>query len=241
MRRIPIDGDGVLVGEAFTLDDEAAHHVVNVLRCRPGERLELFDGAGNAWLGELRKTSPATVLIERTLERSGVESECEIILYQAMPKRDRFEWLLEKATELGVARIVPIETHRSVVRIPPDRVARKVNRWEKIVAGAARQSQRVVVPEIAEPQSMQQALQEADTSVQLFLHPDAGSRIRDIVEDASSVAIWVGPEGGFTEDEVALLSSAGTSVSVGPRILRSETAGVVSVALVQEHTGGLDG
>lgn len=239
MRRIAIEGPPPKVGESFQLPEQSAHYVVNVLRCEPGEALELFDGDGNAWVAELADRSPATVEVLRRVERSEVEPRCRVTLYQAMPKGDRFEWVLEKATELGVARIVPLETARSVVRIPSKRADKKLKRWRKIVTSAARQSGRVVVPEIAAPQKLKAAVRNAEPGAQIFGHPDAENRVCDVVRDAERVGVWIGPEGGFTDDEIELLSDGATGVTFGPRILRSETAGIITVALVQEHTGGL--
>lgn len=240
MRRVAFDADAEpRPGDTVQLPDRSAHYVVTVLRCPLGQELELFDGEGNAWIGTLTATDPATVEITKRLDRSGSESPCEITLYQTVPKRDRFEWLIEKTTELGVVRIVPLESARSVVRIPSARIDKKLKRWRKIATSAARQSQRAVVPEISPPQSLANALSDAPERTHAFLHPEADHRLGDVVADVRSVGLWIGPEGGFTADEVALLSETARAVSVGPRILRSETAGIVSVALAQEHTGGL--
>ena len=160
MRRasIPSDllPDDSLEGSAFELPNDTLHYLQNVLRLSPGERVELFDGTGRVLVVLLGEGSLASV--ESDARSDGREPPIEITLYQAIPKGDRWEWLLEKACEAGVSRIVPLQTARSVVKIAPNKADKKLARWRRILESAARQCLRTRVPELLSPHRLQDAL-----------------------------------------------------------------------------------
>ncbi len=247
-RRVSVESgffDGVEPGDVVALKEGERHYVSNVLRMTEGDEVELFDGLGHVATGRLEDLEGGRVLIER-LERLDVgESPVEIVLFVAVPKGKRFDWLLEKATELGVRGIVPLQTERTVVRIDDRKVARRMERWEAIVAGAARQCGRSRTPELYRPRGVREALEDPSCGVHL-----AGllSGDRQTVEEAlegeqpKRVGVWIGPEGDFTSGEAARLVEAGVrAVDLGPRILRVDTAAVVAVTLVQGAVGDLRG
>ena len=240
-RRIPLRDVRLEVGGRVVLEDETSHYLVTVLRLECNAEIELFDGSGRSFLGRLVALDPATVIIERELETS-TESPCSITLYQAIAKADHFDLVVEKATELGVHAVVPIETARTVVRLDASKAAKRLARWERIAESAARQSGRSAIPDIRAPLSLEEAMRLPRHPLELLFHADGGRRsLSDLVPgDAGEVALWVGPEGGFEDDEVTRLKARASLVSLGPRILRSETAGIVAVALVQLLTGGLE-
>ena len=242
MRRVPIPPDLLAepAPELVELPERAAHYLRNVLRCEPGERVELFDGNGRALEAELVGLDPVRVQIVSDHRDERGESPCRITLFQAVPKGDRWDLVLEKATELGVSRIVPLQVDRSVVKIPAGKADKKQERWSRIVAGAARQSGRTVVPEITAPMGLDEALAAFPELDHLVADPTAEAPLRaHAAELRAQVGVWIGPEGGFTSHELGRLGAVARRVRVGPRVLRSETAGVVLVALVQHLCGDL--
>ncbi|MGM0556019.1 MAG: 16S rRNA (uracil(1498)-N(3))-methyltransferase [Myxococcota bacterium] len=253
MRRAALEPDEMPPADKkagqLMLPDRVAHYVRDVLRMSEGDRVELFDGSGRVIDVELQRVSErhviAKILRNRTTDRG--ESPCAITLFQAIPKGKRWETLLEKVTELGVARIVPLETRRTVVQIKGKKVDRKLDRWERVIDAAARQCQRTVTPEIIEPRAVPDALDLVD-GPSFVAHTDERPRsVRDVIEseglsdaDCDAASIWIGPEGGFDEDEIDALTDAGVHpCHMGPRILRSETAGIVGVSLLQALLGDL--
>lgn len=212
-------------GEALRLSGEEAHHVHKVLRGGPGDEIEIVDGEGRLFSAELTGDREAVVLEERT---AGAEDEGSVTLYQAIPKGRHMDLVVEKATELGVGRIVPLATERGVVKL--SRGHGKVERWRRVVLAAARQSLRLRVPEVGEPVPFAEAAREArEGGVMLHAGPDLPP-MEDVVGEGP-LGLFVGPEGGWEDGELALAGDAGLRLaSLGPFRLRSETAGVVAVA-----------
>lgn len=237
-RRIHLDLTAVSVGDLLELPEDRAHYLSDVLRLESGAELEVFDGDGTAFAARMEGRSE--IVLVRRLERD-VESPCSITLYQAIAKGDRFEWVLEKATELGVARIVPLETARTIVRIKPQKHEAKLERWSRICASAARQCGRTVVPEVTMPSTIGQLIDASSRGVEFILSPRADIALRAALEAVpEAIGVWVGPEGGFAPDELDAISTRATSVRFGPRVLRSETAGIAALTAIQLLTGGLE-
>ena len=212
-------------GEVMRLSEEEVHHVHKVLRGRPGVRVEVVDGAGRLFVAELLGGSEATILEERPTTGG---DEGEVVLYQAVPKGRHMDLVVEKATELGVSRIVPLCTERSVVRLSEG--DGKARRWRRVAEAAARQSLRLRIPEVSESVSFSEGAQEAgETGV--LLHNEAELPPLEDVVPGPVVGLFVGPEGGFGDGELATAREAGLSLaSLGPYRLRTETAGMVAVA-----------
>jgi 16S rRNA (uracil1498-N3)-methyltransferase len=213
------------LGESLRLSGEEAHHVHKVLRGGPGDEIEIVDGEGRLFSAELTGDREAVVLEKRT---AGVEDEGSVTLYQAIPKGRHMDLVVEKATELGVGRIVPLATERGVVKL--SRGDGKVERWRRVVLAAARQSLRLRVPEVGEPVPFTEAAREVgEGGVMLHAGPDLPP-MEDVVGEGP-LGLFVGPEGGWEDRELALAGDAGLRLaSLGPFRLRSETAGVVAVA-----------
>ncbi len=233
-------------GEELRLPDDTAHYIANVLRRAPGDKLELFDGAGLVVVIELVSVDDGVVAkVLDSPDPDENESPVETVLFQAIPKGKRWKWLLEKTTELGVDRIVPLETRHTIVQIPDDRLEKKLDRWNRVLASAARQCGRLRVPSIEAPLDVDAALEEDGSGLHIVADPDDQSPpIADLVAGTSpapsSVGLWIGPEGGWTDEELEKLTSrAVCRVDMGPRILRAETAGIVAVALIQSTLGDL--
>jgi 16S rRNA (uracil1498-N3)-methyltransferase len=194
--------------------------VLRVLRGREGDALEVVDSEGALFLAELGAGSEATVL-----EALECYEEARLSLYQAVPKGGRMDLVVEKATEVGATRIVPLLTERGLVR-PRDA---KVGRWRRVAEAAARQSLRLGVPEVAEPVGFSEAIREAGTGG-VLLHNDPELEPLEAAVRAPA-SLFVGPEGGWSGEELRLAEEAGlVFAQLGPYRLRSETAGVVAAA-----------
>jgi 16S rRNA (uracil1498-N3)-methyltransferase len=209
------------------IDGDDARHLTRVLRVEAGQRYEISDNR-NVYLAEI-ETARKEHVVFRTLEK--LESPLpgpRLILCAALFKFDRFEWMIEKATELGVSEIVPVETTRSEHGL--ERAAHKrVERWRRIALEASQQSRRAFLPEITEPHSLQDAL--AISVAHRLVLDEACAAPMAIPGASDSIALLVGPEGGWTDEERALFG-AWTPVSLGPLILRAETAAITALAIV---------
>ncbi len=198
-----------------------AHYVLKVLRARTGDILEVVDADRRLFAAELRGGGEATIL--EALEAP--DESVEVSLYQAVPKGGRMDLVIEKATEVGVTRIVPLVTQRGTV----EPRGGKVERWRRVAEAAARQSLRMGVPEVLGPVPFAEAAKQVgETGVLLHNAPDLDP-LEDLV--GSPASLFVGPEGGWSELEIRLATEAGLALAqLGPYRLRSETAGVVAVA-----------
>jgi 16S rRNA (uracil1498-N3)-methyltransferase len=220
--------DEVRNGRAEILGDDA-RHLTRVLRVEAGQRFEISDNR-NVYLAEI-ETARKEHVIFRTLEKMPTPAPAsKIILLAALFKFDRFEWMIEKATELGVSEIVPVESTRSERGL--ERAAHKrVERWRRIALESSQQSRRAFLPEVAEPLTFRDALEfEAAHRIALDEAADAPRLIAPV---ADSIAILIGPEGGWTEEERAdFIAADWTRASLGALILRAETAAIAALAIV---------
>ena len=225
-------------------DAAEAHHLRRVLRLRPGAVVEGTDGAGGLYTIRLVTLDGdgGWGAIEARAEPAR-ESPCSITLAQAILKGDRMSWLVQKATELGVSRIVPMETERVVARAADEGTARQA-RWARIAREAVKQCGRVIVPGIDPPRAFPEVLAEVASHDVAWVCWEGGGQtlVEAAAGTASRLLLLIGPEGGFTADEVAAAESVGARrVSLGPRILRAESAGLTAVALGQFLFGDLGG
>lgn len=210
---------------SFDLPPEESHHLTKVLRARPGDAFEAVSSSGRVCLAELG--GDGSGVVKSVLEESGGFAGRRVVLYQAVPKGKRMEVVVEKAVEVGVDGIVPLLTERSVVR-PGD--GSKLERWRRIAESAARQSLRRGVPEISEPVSFEDAIGGAGTGVILHNAPDLLFLEEVVGGTSDDVALFVGPEGGFTDGELEFAEEYGIMpAQMGPFRMRSETAGLVAV------------
>jgi 16S rRNA (uracil1498-N3)-methyltransferase len=202
------------------LPDEEAHHVLKVLRGREGDTLEVVDADRHLFVAELRGGREAAIL-----EALDAPEEDKISLYQAVPKGGRMDLVVEKATEVGVTRIVPLVTERGIV----EPGGGKVERWRRVAEAAARQSLRMGVPEVQKPVPFAEAVRCAGEGGVLLHNDTCLSPLEDLV--GAPVGLFIGPEGGWSEGEMRLAIDTGLAFAqLGPYRLRSETAGVVAVA-----------
>jgi 16S rRNA (uracil1498-N3)-methyltransferase len=239
-----------LGAEEVELDGALSHRLRHVLRMRKGDSLILLDGTGCEYLAALEEMDGPTVRARVLERRKGPpEPPVELILHQSLIKGDRFDWVLEKGTELGVARFVPLIAQRTVVRPRSDRHERG-ERWRRVVTEAAEQCGRSLLPEISPVTAFEDALDSASGLRLLLWEEERALGLRTALRKMTpssarrgrrtAVSLFVGPEGGFTPEEVESARARGAQVvSLGPRILRSETAGITAAAAVLYEFGGL--
>lgn len=224
------------------LPTSAANHVTRVLRLREGAALQVFDGAGTEHRAELCRLDGSKAWV-RIGERvtSDAESPLHITLTQGISRGERMDWTLQKATELGVARIAPVLTARSVVRLDDKQSEKKIEHWQAVVASACEQSGRSVVPPVLAPSSLRNYLgAHSKDGMRFVLSPTAPASLAGLSSLSSKVELLIGPEGGLDDEEVMLAEQHGfTPVRLGPRVLRTETAAVVALTVLQTLWGDL--
>jgi len=225
------------------LPEQAGEHVARVLRLERGHPLILFNGDGreyDATLATLAKRAVTAEVIDvRDADR---EAPLRLTLAQGIARGEKMDWILQKATELGVARIVPVVTERTEVKLDEERAGRRVAHWSQVIAGACEQSGRNRLPEIELPQRLDRWLGElGDTpALRLALLPNGDSTLRQLPQMDNGAILVVGPEGGLSDHDVALLKQAGfLGLRLGPRVLRTETAGLTALAALQALFGDL--
>jgi len=231
---------------ASSLDVElpaaAAYHVARVLRMRAGAPLTVFDGTGDDFRCEIVSVEGERVRVRIGERATGLgESPLAITLVQAVSRSERMDWTLQKATELGVRTIAPVLSARSVVRLDGPQAAKKLRHWQAIVAGACEQCGRSTLPEVRPPLELRRFLAESPRRGQrLVLSPDGPTSLAGLASVAARVELLIGPEGGLDDAELDAAVRAGYApVRLGPRILRTETAGIVALAVLQGLWGDL--
>jgi 16S rRNA (uracil1498-N3)-methyltransferase len=241
-RRFHVPGE-LIHENVATLPGEQAHHLRHVLRLQEGDPIEIFDGEGAGYSGRVRYHG-ANVRVEDLVRMSSPESvQPPVILAQALIKADKFEWVLQKGTELGVSVFIPLESRFSDVRIPEGRITGRMERWQRIVREASRQSCRFSIPEIRLPMTLARLLSLDGLSgfKGLFLHQDASDRWNGEIPPASGYVLCIGPEGGWDSSEADEAAIAGFRLyNLGPRVLRAETAALAAVTLLQFQTAKTD-
>lgn len=217
------------------------NHICHVLRMKAEEQFYVTDGeSAGKYLCALKAATEEQVVCEilRNVTESS-ELPCEITLYQGLPKADKMELIIQKAVELGVSRIVPVAMKRSVVKLDDKKAQAKISRWQGIAEAAAKQSKRDVIPQVDRLMSLKEALKEAE-GFEVSLMPyenaegmEATRRLLGGIRPGQRVAIFIGPEGGFEDSEVETALSMGTNpVTLGRRILRTETAGLAVLSML---------
>lgn len=227
----------------ITIDGGDVNHIRNVLRMKPGDRLTVSGGDNADYLCEIREFADGKVLLD-IVEKSGADRElgAKIYLFQGLPKSDKMELIVQKCVELGVYEIVPVAMSRCVVKLDKKRSEAKTARWQAISESAAKQSGRTVIPRVREPMTFGQALEYAsEMDVKLIPYElargmEAAKAAVESVHAGMSVAVFIGPEGGFEAEEVdAARESGALPISLGRRILRTETAGLAVMSVLMYH------
>ncbi|WP_290651105.1 16S rRNA (uracil(1498)-N(3))-methyltransferase [Aquisalimonas sp.] len=228
-------------GVELTLEGAAANHL-RVLRLRAGHPLVAFDGRGGSHDAQVIAVERRRVAILLTGARDGgVESPLHTVLIQGISKGERMDWTIQKAVELGVSRIIPVITARSVINTEPARLQKKVDHWRSIVISACEQCGRNLLPALDDARPLSSRWAEFPGGVRLFLNPQGGCRVSDLPPPGEAgCTLLIGPEGGLNEREASGARENGFEpVRLGPRVLRTETAGVAVLAALQTLWGDL--
>lgn len=231
-------------GDVLQLPEQAGEHLARVLRLESGHPLVLFNGDGAEYEARLTTLTKRAVTAEIVGRREvSRESPLALTLVQGVARGEKMDWILQKATELGVARIVPVVTERTEVRLDEDRAGKRLAHWQGVVAAACEQSGRNLLPEVLAPQKLMHwcaALTPEDPAARFALLPEAETGPRDAGPLRDGACLLVGPEGGLSEHDIAIARNAGfRGLRLGPRILRTETAGIAALAALQAVAGDL--
>jgi len=255
MHRFFVDPNQInLIQKQAIIQDEDVKHISKVLRLKDGDTVEVCDGVNNEYLSNIESINKNDVLLSITKERKSTqESPIEVILYQGIPKAAKMDLIIQKTTELGVTEIIPVEMERTIVQFNSNKdKVKKVERWQKIALEAAKQSKRGIVPKINMPLSFNAAIEHSkENSLNIMPYENAKDKgFKSIIDSMSKedkfsvrkIGIWIGPEGGLHEEEVVkAVESKIHPITLGPRILRTETAGFTILGLVMYELGDLGG
>lgn len=219
------------------------NHIKNVLRMKPGEQVEVNDGEGIRHLCELENVDSDSVRL-RILDTREADTELssKLYLFQGLPKGDKMEMIVQKAVELGVYEIIPVATKRAVVKLDEKKAAKKTIRWNGIAESGAKQSGRSLIPQVADVMTFAEALafaEELDVTLIPYEKAEGMQETRRVIEQivpGQSVGIFIGPEGGFEEQEVdQAIRHGAVLITLGRRILRTETAGLAALSILMYH------
>ena len=227
-------GDAVITGED-------GRHIAKSLRMQPGETITLCNGHGQDYLGEIVEISGESVRVHiHEIHKSETEPSVRVTLCQGIPKSDKMDFIVQKAVELGVSRIVPTVTARCISRPDAKAAQKKVQRWQKIAREAAKQSGRGAIPQVTDFTPLKRAAADA-AGKRILFYEGGGEPLPKIVQaQDTDLTIYVGPEGGFSEEEVSLIQqTGGYAGTLGPRILRTETAPLAALTAIMLLTGNL--
>jgi 16S rRNA (uracil1498-N3)-methyltransferase len=241
LTRVYVDVE-LQAGRRLTVEGSAGNHIARVLRLRVGDTLTLFNGQGGEYSGSIeeirRETVVVSILESRDVDR---ESPCQLTLAQGISRGERMDWVVQKATELGVWQIAPIFTERSIVQLDEKQASRKLQHWRSIAVAACEQSGRNRVPQITQPVGLYELLEKRTSSgTALLLSPGAPLRMADLASAGTQITVLIGPEGGLADvEQQAAVKSGFTPVRLGPRVLRTETAAVCALTLLQQKFGDI--
>ncbi|MEO0345635.1 MAG: 16S rRNA (uracil(1498)-N(3))-methyltransferase [Pseudomonadota bacterium] len=247
VKRLFVD-QPLAAGSTLALDGATAHYLGRVLRARLGNTVQIFNGNGHEFAAEItRITRDAIVLDVHETVAAAPEPRIAITLMQALSRNEKMDLAIQKAVELGVSSIRPVAVERSVMRLDDSRTVRRTEHWQQVAVHAAQQCGRAVVPEVHAPVTLGEALDSsADVGFGIVADPEAAQSLHDCLcgagDGVDAARIMVGPEGGLTADEIALATASGLhAVHAGPRVLRTETAALALVTVLQWHFGDLGG
>ncbi len=227
-------------GDLLRITGPEVNHIRNVMRLKPGEEISVSLGEdGREYRYGIEAYEAEAVLCRlRFVKEREVELPVRVLLFQGLPKSDKMDLIVQKAVELGAAEIIPVSMERCVVKLDDGKAEKKIKRWQTIAESAASQSRRGILPQVRMPMTMREAITYAEQETQLRVIPyelqeDDGStkEYLESIQPGQSISIFIGPEGGFTKEEVELAKAAGIRpISLGNRILRTETAGLAMLA-----------
>lgn len=240
MNRFFVDIDGRDVGTDINITGGDVNHIKNVLRLRTGEHVVVSDGRGRDYTCRIAQIGTDVVICNiEDINDNFAELPVEVTLFQGYPKSDKMDLIVQKMVELGVHRIVPVFTARTIVKLDQKKAAKKTDRYRTIAESAAKQSGRGIIPEIAEPVSFAEALElakELDMNIIPYEEAEGMEQARRIISGIRghrSLGVFIGPEGGFAREEVEQAQAIGAEcITLGHRILRTETAGLAVMSII---------
>jgi 16S rRNA (uracil1498-N3)-methyltransferase len=229
------------IGATVALDKSASHHVGNVLRAKINDLITLFNGQGGEYLSHIIAITKkeVSVKIDQFIDKN-TESPLSLYLAQGISRGEKMDFTIQKAVELGVKKIFPVLTERSTIKLDADRIQKRLTHWESIIVSACEQSGRNFIPKISLPESIN-TLHEIEAEWRFILSPNASTHLKTLpIQKNDRVLLLIGPEGGFSEKEIlTLVQKDFIPLNLGPRILRTETAGLAAIAALQCLFGDL--
>ncbi|MGC8976454.1 MAG: RsmE family RNA methyltransferase [Candidatus Ratteibacteria bacterium] len=242
MKRIYLGTDSIKIKNAFFIKGETFHYLRNVLRFKVGDKFIGFDGSGKEYEIEIVEIEKEKIKCEIVEEKKiyNPETLFNLHLFQCLPKGDKFDFIVSQTTQLGVKRIVPVISKRTIVKIPQEKIENRIKRWLKIAEESSKVSGRTFIPEIERPVKFERCIKEEKDFGIIFWEGERENTIKHVIEKIKKndiknkkINVFVGPEGGFDEDEIEIAKKYGyISVSLGKRILRVETASIISIAIL---------
>ncbi|MEL7567950.1 MAG: 16S rRNA (uracil(1498)-N(3))-methyltransferase [Dehalobacterium sp.] len=238
-----------IVNAVITITGSDVNHIGRVLRLKAGDQIMVADGTGREYLAELTEIDEQKVeaAIKESLA-SANEPPLDVYLLQGLPKGEKMELIIQKCTEIGIRKIIPVNMERTVIRLTGEKAEKRRERWQRIAAEAAKQCQRSMVPEVAPICNLTQAIKQLPEPAMLIMPweeaKDLGLKdfFRNNIPFSGPIALIIGPEGGISRDEALFAEEHGAvKVSLGPRILRTETAGLVALSIILYELGDLGG
>ncbi|NMB33328.1 MAG: 16S rRNA (uracil(1498)-N(3))-methyltransferase [Clostridium sp.] len=248
MSRFFVDGENIFA-DSIIIEGNDVNHIKKVLRLKRNDKITIADGKGTDYevkITEIEKASITTSILNT--KRNAAEPPIDITLFQGVPKSEKMDFVIQKSVELGVGSIIPLTTERTIVKLTEEKeVQKKLRRWNRISMEAAKQSGRGVIPVVKQPTDFKSALNTLKNS-SLSVIPYEGERengLRKIIPSgfsAGEIFIFIGSEGGFTKQEIESAVNYGVHpVTLGPRILRTETAGIVALSILMYEIGDVGG
>ena len=249
MRRFFVDTRQIdSIQNGIIIENEDVKHISKVLRLREKDKVEICDGENTEYICEIQSIAKNSIMLSIIDKKQSIkEPPIKTVLYQGFPKGDKMGLIIQKTVELGITEIIPVEMKRTIVQFGNKDKQKKIERWQKIATEAAKQSKRGIVPIVHFPVNFDGALKHSKKN-QLNIMPyenENKKRFRTVIESLSkdnidSVGIWIGPEGGLDEEEVAkAINNKIHLITLGPRILRTETAGFTTLSLIMYELGDL--
>jgi len=229
------------IGDCIELEAGAARHLTSALRMNSGQLVTLFNGQGGEYTAELVDAQKGKASVRITeFDQTDRESSLSIHLAIGISRGERMDWIMQKATELGVSEITPLFTERCEVKLSGDRLDKKVSHWQQVAISACEQSQRNTVPLINAPVKIDQWQMNCDASLKLVLHHRTNQSLSDMRQPTGPIALLIGSEGGLSEREIEQAISLDFSpLALGPRVLRTETAPLAAISILQSLWGDM--
>lgn len=230
----------IQVGDSIELESGAANHVARVLRMKPGEILILFNNTGNEYPARIEGIAKHTVSVEildcQTVEK---ESPLQIHLGQGLCRGEKMDWVIQKSVELGVNEITPLMTRYGSIKLDGERLLKKMEHWQKVAISACEQCGRVIIPVIHQPMLLEDWLKHLEIDQGFLLHHLQGEAHSTLDAAPKKAAILIGPEGGFSPGELKMVSQDQRfeALTLGPRIMRTETAAIAAISVLQSKWG----